>query len=62
MIKNNLQKMIGYEKIYQFHEKVNDNNIKYFYYMEANTHLTGNFFPFDENNNLVQTQHLINKN
>ena len=82
-LKNNLQKMIGYEKIYylsdkklfdneilyhvninnlesnlevlkeKFHEKVTDNNIKYFYYMDVNTYLKDNFFPFDENNNLV---------
>jgi len=82
-LKNNLQKMIGYEKIYyisdkklfnnkilhyiniknlesnlkelkeKFHEKVNDNNIKYFYYMDVNIYLKDNFFPFDENNNLV---------
>ena len=37
----------------KFHEKVTDNNIKYFYYMDVNTYLKDNFFPFDENNNLV---------
>ena len=82
-LKNNLQKMIGYEKIYyisdkelfnneilhyinrqelednieklkeKFHEKVSDNNIKYFYYMDVNTFLKDDFFPFNENNNLV---------
>ena len=29
--------------------------------MEANTHLTGNFFPFDENNNLVYKNNFINE-
>ena len=37
----------------KFHLKVNDNNIKYFYYMDINTKFTENFFPFDENNDLI---------
>jgi len=82
-LKNNLQRMMGYEKIYyisnkklfnneilhfinvkhleknlevlkrEFPKKVNDNNIKYFYYMDTNIKFYKNFFPFDENNNLV---------
>ena len=82
-LKNNLQKMIGYEKIYyisnkklfnneilhfidnknlesnidklknNFKNKVNDNEIKYFYYMDINTKFENNYLPFDENNNLV---------
>ena len=82
-LKNNLQKMIGYEKIYyisekkilnneilhyvniknlesnieelkkNFHKKVSDNNIKYFYYMDVNTFLKDDFYPFNENNNLI---------
>jgi GR25 family glycosyltransferase involved in LPS biosynthesis len=82
-LKNNLQKMIGYEKIYyisdkklftneilvyvnqndletnidelknNFKNKVNDNQIKYFYYMDINTKFENNYLPFDENNNLV---------
>lgn len=82
-LKNNLQKMIGYEKIYyisnkklfnneilhfidnknlennidelknNFKDKVNDNEIKYFYYMDINTKFENNYLPFDENNNLI---------
>ena len=37
----------------KFHEKVTDNNIKYFYFMDVNTYLKDNFFQFYENNNLV---------
>ena len=89
-LKNNLHKMIGYEKIYyicgeelfnieilnfinintlendiellkiNFNNKVNDNNIKYFYYMDKNLYLTENFYPFDENNNLIIKDNFIN--
>jgi len=43
----------------KFHEKITDNNIKYFYYMDVNTHLKTNFFPFDENNNLVDKKNFF---
>lgn len=89
-LKNNLHKMIGYEKIYyifgeelfnieilnfinintlendiellkiNFNNKVNDNNIKYFYYMDKNLYLTENFYPFNENNNLIIKDNFIN--
>ena len=45
----------------KFHEKVNDNNIQYFYFMDANTYLKDNFFPFDENNNLILKDNMYNK-
>jgi GR25 family glycosyltransferase involved in LPS biosynthesis len=90
-LKNNLQKMIGYEKIYyisnkelfnydilhfiniddledniellknNFSKKVNDNNIKYFYYMDFNLKLVENYFPFDENNVLVKNKNFYLK-
>jgi GR25 family glycosyltransferase involved in LPS biosynthesis len=90
-LKNNLQKMIGYEKIYyisneklfdidilhyidinslncdlsnikeNFPNLVNDNNIKYFYYMDINERFENNYYPFDENNYLVNPNNIYYK-
>jgi hypothetical protein len=99
---NNLQKMIGYEKIYylcdekifdneifeyinikyienlcdinninnindiniiknKFVSITNDNNIKYYYYMDVDEYLNENIYPFDENNNLIIPEKIIIK-
>ena len=92
--KNNLQKMIGYEKIYficdedlyeheiltyvnindllkycnasnikeKFPYFVNDNSIKYYYYMDINEYLTENYYIFDENNDVINNSNIFIKN
>tara|TARA_B100000886_G_C20045938_1_gene335676 strand:+ start:276 stop:527 length:252 start_codon:yes stop_codon:yes gene_type:complete len=49
---NKLEKEIDILKN-NFPKKVNDNKIKYYYFMDINDKLNVNFFPFDENNDLV---------
>ena len=45
----------------KFPDKVNHNNIKYFYYLDIDTVFSENFFPFDENNNLVKNKNFYIK-
>lgn len=40
---------------------INDNNINYFYNMDANEYFIENFYPFDENNNLIATTNFYTK-
>ena len=42
--------------------KVNDNNIIYYYYMDANIKFTEIFLPFDENNFLIKKDNFYIKN
>ena len=45
----------------KFPDKVNHNNIKYFYYLDIDTVFSENFFPFDENNNLIKNKNFYIK-
>ena len=40
---------------------LNDNSIKYFYYMDAHFHLENDYYPFDENNELINNKNMFVK-